>query len=125
MIHELRSYRCMPGRLADVVARFEETTLRLFERHRIRATQLWTVAVGPSNRDLVYVIEWPSLAAREKQWAAFQQDPEWIAARTASEIDGQIVETVSNLVLEPVLTDRWATASAPDRSRAHPKESSC
>jgi hypothetical protein len=125
MIHELRSYRCMPGRLTDVIARFEQTTLRLFERHGIRATQLWTVAVGPSSRDLVYVLEWSSLAARERQWAAFQQDPEWLAARTSSEVDGPIVESVSNLVLEPVLTERWATASEPDRGRADLEESSC
>ena len=48
MIHELRTYHCMPGRMPDVFARFERVTLSLFSRHGIRATHFWTVLVDPT-----------------------------------------------------------------------------
>ena len=41
------------------------------------------------------------LAEREKKWAAFQTDPEWIAARDASEKDGPIVATLASSILQP------------------------
>jgi hypothetical protein len=31
MIHELRIYHCMPGRLPDLHKRFETVTLKLFQ----------------------------------------------------------------------------------------------
>ena len=37
--------------------------------------------IGESNHELTYLLAWESLAEREKKWAAFQSDPEWIAAR--------------------------------------------
>ncbi len=51
--------------------------------------------------DLTYLLEWDSLADREKKWNAFQSDPEWIAARADSEKDGQIVASISNQILTP------------------------
>jgi hypothetical protein len=101
MIHELRIYRCLPGRLPALLKRFETVTLGLWQRHGIRQAGFWTVLVGPSNQELYYLLEWESMAEREKKWAAFMADPEWLAKRAESERDGQIVEQVSNLLLQP------------------------
>jgi hypothetical protein len=101
MIHELRIYRCLPGRLPALMKRFETVTLALWQKHGIRQAGFWTVLVGGSNRDLYYLIEWDSMAEREKKWPAFMNDPDWLAKRAESERDGLIIEDISNAMLQP------------------------
>ena len=101
MIHELRIYYCVPGRLPALHQRFENTTLKIWQRHGIRQAGFWTVVVGDSNQALYYLLEWESLAEREQRWDTFQADPEWQAARAASEKDGPIVDHITNLFLTP------------------------
>ena len=88
MIHELRIYHCVPGRLPALLKRFETITLKLWERHGIRQAGFWTVAIGESNQDLYYLLEWESLAEREQKWNAFAPDPEWLAKRTEEKAVG-------------------------------------
>jgi hypothetical protein len=101
MIHELRVYRCVPGRLPALLKRFEAATLAIWERHGIRQAGFWTVAIGESNQDLYYLLAWESLAERERKWAAFASDPEWLAKRTESEKDGPIIASITNTILQP------------------------
>lgn len=101
MIYELRVYHTMPGKLPALLNRFETVTIRLFERHGIQQAGFWTVAIGESNQDLVYLLKWESLADREKKFAAFQSDPEWIEARRKSEENGTLVASISNSILAP------------------------
>jgi hypothetical protein len=101
MIYELRVYHCVTGRLPALLKRFETITLGLWERHGIRQAGFWTTLVGESNQDLTYLIQWESMAEREKKWMAFQNDPEWIAKRNETERDGAIVAQVSNAFLQP------------------------
>ena len=101
MIYEMRVYRCVPGRLPALLKRFEQTTLKLWEKHGIRPAGFFTTLVGESNQELTYLLAWESLADREKKWTAFQSDPEWIAARAKTEEDGQIVGNIVNQLLIP------------------------
>ena len=101
MIHELRVYRCVPGRLPALLQRFDTITLKIWERHGIRQAGFWTTIVGESNQDLFYLLEWASMAEREQKWAAFQNDPEWIEKRAGTEKDGAIVANVTNAFLQP------------------------
>lgn len=101
MIHELRIYHCVPGRLPALLNRFETATLKLWEKHGIRQAGFWTVAIGESNQVLYYLLAWDSLAERERKWAAFATDPDWIATRARTEADGQIVARVHNEILVP------------------------
>jgi hypothetical protein len=101
MIHELRIYHCVPGRLPALLKRFDTITLKLWEKHGIRQAGFWTVLVGSSNQDLYYLLEWESLAEREQKWNKFAADPEWLTARAKTEEDGQIVAAVENLLLAP------------------------
>lgn len=101
MLYELRIYHCVPGRLPALLKRFESATLALWDKHGIRQAGFWTVVIGDSNQDLYYLLQWESLAEREKKWTAFVSDPDWLAARAASEKDGPIVASLSNAILQP------------------------
>lgn len=101
MIHELRIYHCMPGRLPDLNKRFETITLKLWEKHGIRQAGFWTVAIGESNNDLYYLLEWENLAERERKWAAFASDPDWLTARAETEKNGQLLTHLTNYILTP------------------------
>ena len=101
MIHELRVYHCVSGRLPALLKRFETITLKIWEKHGIRQAGFWTVMIGGSNQDLYYLLAWDSLAEREKKWNAFAADPEWLAKRAETEKDGAIVASVENHILQP------------------------
>ncbi len=101
MIHELRIYRCMPGRLPNLLARFETITLQIWQRHGIRQAGFWTTVIGESNQDLTYLLAWDSMAEREAKWNAFQADPEWIEKRAHTERDGPIVANIVSSFLAP------------------------
>ena len=101
MIYEQRIYHAVPGRLPDILKRFETVTLPIFERLAIRQAGFWTYLVGGSNHDLVYLLAWESMAERETKWNAFATDPEWLAKRAETEADGQFVRSLSNECLVP------------------------
>jgi hypothetical protein len=101
MIHEMRIYHCAPGRLPALNARFSNITLGFFEKYGIRQVGFWTTLVGASNQTLTYLLAWESLAERETTWNAFARDPEWIAARAATEAESIIVERIENFFLSP------------------------
>jgi hypothetical protein len=101
MIYELRIYRCLVGRMPALLRRFETATLPIWQKHGIRQAGFWTTIIGESSNDLTYLLAWESLAEREQKWTAFQNDPEWIAARDASEKDGPIVANIDSSILRP------------------------
>lgn len=101
MIYELRVYRCVPGKLPALLARFQNHTLKLWEKHGIRQAGFWTTLVGESNQDLTYLVAWDSMAEREAKWTAFQADPDWQAVRAETEKDGALVANVANQFLAP------------------------
>jgi hypothetical protein len=97
MLYELRIYEATPGKMPALVNRFVNTTLKMFKKHGIRPVVFLEPVVGTSNQ-LTYLVEWESLAEREQRWNAFQSDPEWIAARAASEEAGPIVDRFTNTI---------------------------
>lgn len=60
-----------------------------------------TTLVGPDSNDLTYMLEWESLADREKKWNAFFADPEWNQVKAESEKDGPINAKVASSFLSP------------------------
>lgn len=101
MIYELRVYHCVPGRLPDLLKRFDTITLKLWEKHGIRQAGFWTTLVGESNQDLTYFLQWETLAEREQKFTTFGADPEWLKARAETEKNGPIVASISNSFLAP------------------------
>lgn len=101
MIHELRIYHAMPGRLPDLNKRFETLTLPIWEKHGIRQAGFWTVMVGESSSALYYLLEWDSLAEREQRWTAFGADPAWLSGKAETEKNGPLITHFSNQFLAP------------------------
>jgi hypothetical protein len=101
MIYELRIYDAIPGRLPAVVSRFQNHTIKIWEKHGIKQAGFWTTLIGASNQQLTYFLVWESMAERETKWAAFQADPAWHAVRAETEKDGQIVQNVNSQFLAP------------------------
>ena len=99
-VHELRIYDVMPGKMPALHRRFREITSGFFAKHGIRVVGYWEPVVGTTNQ-LTYMLEWDSLAQRERVWDAFANDPEWIAARARTEEQGPLVIRVTNSILRP------------------------
>ena len=101
MIYEMRVYRTVPGRLPALLKRFENVTLKLWDKHGIKQAGFWTTLIGDSNHELTYLLAWELLADRERKWNAFMSDPAWVSARAESEKDGPILANASNQILQP------------------------
>ena len=101
MLYELRIYHCVTGRLPALLNRFDNITLKLWEKHNIKQAGFWTTEIGPNANDLYYLLQWESLAEREQKWNAFASDPEWIRKKAETEADGPILESLSNTILKP------------------------
>lgn len=101
MLYELRTYNAVPGRLPDLLKRFETITLGIWEKFGIRQIGFWTVQIGESNVRLYYMLQWESLAERERIWNSFMADPDWQARRAETEKNGPLVASVVNAILEP------------------------
>lgn len=94
-VYELRTYTTEPGKLPALNARFKNHTVKLFEKHGMKNVVYLTPidAEGKSvDNKLVYLLAHKSQAAAKASFASFGQDPEWKAAREASEADGKIVK---------------------------------
>jgi hypothetical protein len=101
MIYELRIYRCVPGRKAPLLRRFETETVQIWEKHGIRQAGFWTTLIGKSSQEIIHMLAWDSLAEREKRWGAFLADPEWVAVVARTEKDGELVDNISSQLLTP------------------------
>ena len=101
MIYELRTYKIPPGRMDDILDRFERVTMDLFEKHSIEVVGFWTVAEPATANELVYLLKFPSLEASAAAWTAFRDDPEWQETRRRTEANGPIVEEVIEKTLIP------------------------
>lgn len=92
-VYELRIYTCNEGKLDMLLTRFRDHTCRLFEKHGIKNIGYW-VPVDKENGSettLYYVLEHKSREAAKESFAAFGKDPDWQAARKASEEGGKIL----------------------------------
>ncbi len=101
-VFELRTYHAAPGKMEALNARFRDHTNKLFRKHGMTIIGFWQ----PTDPDkakttLIYLLAFPSKEAAAKSWQAFRDDPDWKAAREASEKDGKLVEKVESVYLNP------------------------
>jgi hypothetical protein len=92
-IYELRTYVTNKGKLDTLLARFRDNTCRIFEKYGIQNIGYWVPVAKADGADntLIYIVAHPDRAAAKTAWAAFRADPEWQAARAASEASGKIL----------------------------------
>jgi hypothetical protein len=104
-VFELRVYHASEGKMDALLARFRDHTTKLFARHGITSVAYWTpVDDGPlQGKTLYYVLKYPSREEARVRWKAFQDDPEWVKVRAASEANGKLTEKTESTFLE--LTD--------------------
>jgi hypothetical protein len=86
-VFELRTYTASAGNLGNLHARFRDHTLKLFAKHGLTSFGYWTLAEGQAGADntLIYLLAHPSREAANAAFTAFGADPEWQAAKKASE----------------------------------------
>lgn len=100
VLYEWRAYDVTPGKMGALNNRFQNITLRFFDKHGIKVVGFWEAVIGSSNV-LYYMLVWENMAHREKAWDSFQSDPEWIRARQETEKDGPLTVRVVNWLLRP------------------------
>ncbi len=104
LVYELRVYHCYEGKLPDLLKRFREHTMKIFEKHSIKNIAYFLPADDPQKRNmLIYIIAHPSREAAAANWKAFGADPEWQEVQKASEANGKLVEKVDSTFM--TLTD--------------------
>jgi hypothetical protein len=100
MLYEYRRYEATPGRLRDVHRRFNDLTLKAWERHGIEPVGFWDALVGESNQ-LHYLLRWEDMQVRDIRWEAFLADEEWQAGFIESESSGPLVARIHNELWRP------------------------
>ena len=86
-VFELRTYTASPGNLENLLARFRDHTLTLFAKHGMTSFGYWTPTEkkNGAGEKLIYLLAHKSPEAAAASFKAFRADPDWIAARKASE----------------------------------------
>jgi hypothetical protein len=103
-VYELRIYYANEGKLDDLLARFRNHTMKIFERHGMTNVAYWTPTDDPAKSNtLVYVIAHASREAANANWQSFRDDPEWKDVSAKSEANGKLVAKSDSTFLK--LTD--------------------
>ena len=86
-VFELRTYTASQGNLAALNDRFRNHTMALFAKHGMENVGYWNLepAQKGAGSTLVYIIAHKSKEAGEASFKAFRADPDWTAAKEASE----------------------------------------
>jgi len=62
----------------------------------------WVPEDAPYSQNLfVYILEHPSREDAEKNWAAFQADPEWKKVKAESEAQGPLADHIDSYFMDP------------------------
>lgn len=104
-IFELRTYESnSPLTLRKKIKMFEQDgEISIFRRVGLAPVFFGETIAGRNMPNLTYMLAYDNLAAREKNWAAFVNDPEWLKLRgTPGLSDGEIVSNISNVLLRPL-----------------------
>jgi hypothetical protein len=96
-VYELRVYHAAQGKLPDLLARFRDHTVKLFDRHGMKSVAYWTPVDEPEkSKTLIYILYHPSREAAAANWKSFQDDPEWKSVKDKSEANGTLVDKVDS-----------------------------
>ena len=84
---ELRTYTASAGNLGALDSRFRDHTVKLFSKHGMEHVGYWHPMPGQKGADntLLYILAHKSKEAADASFKAFRVDPDWVAARAASE----------------------------------------
>jgi len=103
-IFELRTYESQSFlALARKVGMFNGGEMQIFERLGMRPVFFGETIVGPRQPNLMYMLSYDDLAARDQLWHDFATDAEWRKLSARPELkDSEIVANISNVILRPL-----------------------
>lgn len=103
---EIRKYYAHPGKLPDLLKRFENHTMRLFEKAGMENI-IYLIPEENADNSMTYILGYPDAEARDKMWKSFSDDPEWKKAYEESHVNGPLVAKVEStfMTLAPELND--------------------
>jgi len=89
-VFELRTYTTTPNNLPLLHARFRDHTVALFAKHGMTNLFYWQLMPDQPGAEntLIYLLAHASQDAAKASFAGFRADPDWVAARKASEEKG-------------------------------------
>jgi hypothetical protein len=96
---EMRTYTVHEGKMPDLIKRFQNHTRALFTKHGIENVAYFLSEEQP-EKQLTFIIGYPSASERHIRWNNFANDPEWKAVAAASEANGKIVQKVDQVFME-------------------------
>jgi|688.fasta_scaffold16798_6 hypothetical protein len=112
-VFELRTYTATPNNLPHLDARFRDHTVKLFGKHGMTNLVYWHHAEGQPHADrmLVYLLAHDSVDAAKASFDRFRQDPDWTAARKASEekAGGSLTEAKDGVLSEFLTPTDYST----------------
>jgi NIPSNAP len=101
-VYELRLYNVNEGKMDALKARFGDHVDAIFRRHNMKSIGYWSPEDAPDSQNLlIYILEHPSRQEAEKNWAAFQADPEWQKVKAESEANGKLVDHIDHYFMDP------------------------
>jgi heme-degrading monooxygenase HmoA len=95
---EMRTYTVHEGKMPDLIQRFQNHTRALFTKHGIESVSYFLSEEQP-EKQLTFIIGYPSASERDIRWNNFANDPEWKAVAAASEANGKIVQKVDQVFM--------------------------
>ena len=101
-VFEMRTYYANEGKLDDLLTRFRDHTVALFEKYGMENVGYFVPEENPGNV-LVYFLSYPSRDSRKASWKGFVSDPDWKEAFAASKVHAKLVAKVESEFL--TLTD--------------------
>ncbi|RZS96445.1 NIPSNAP family protein [Cecembia calidifontis] len=96
---EMRIYTAHEGKRNDLIKRFQDHTLKLFEKNGIENVAYF-IPTDENNNTLTFILAYPDQASRDILWNKFANDPEWQAAYKASEANGPLVAKVEQVFMQ-------------------------
>ena len=95
---EMRTYTVHEGKMPDLIQRFQNHTRTLFTKHGIENVA-YLLSEEEPDKQLTFIIGYPSASERDIRWNNFANDPEWKAVAAASEANGKIVQKVDQVFM--------------------------
>ncbi len=91
-LYEMRVYTAAAGKLDALHDRFRQHSDKLFTKHGMKAIGYFQPMDEPKSKDvMIYFLEHKDLESAQAAWAAFMADPDWQAAKKASETEGTLL----------------------------------
>jgi hypothetical protein len=103
-LYELRIYESPTNRQLNFLhERFAGGEIDVFHKNGIRPILYADAVFGTNMPNMAYLIPFESADHREKAWAAFRNDPNWIRLRDDSiRRGGEIVRNITSIFLSPM-----------------------